>query len=1188
MHSHHTRIFLRIFSLVFFLLFSVNLGAGDPATDDLAPFGSYASGSSGAVVTGDFGGKGPGVIFSYSDGQDILAYYLLQNEFSQGALTIHVKYNDYEEIIPVFKGGTLYRDSRGQLLQPDDSRRKVTLLKPDFDGKSLTLLFAENDQPQNTFSYTITIKGRTLVIDASSDSSKKQYLQNYGGTTLGSIQGFQQDHLNINYMMLAPINIVLDNSQRPLYFYTLYYDPTQTNGQNYERVGCGTPTTDPCYIKFTYSGRRNNSETLALQERIYLTVSDTVDDTLVKINNPPSPYKGLLQTKTQLDIYGTGLFSRFNKDALGLQWTAPAAGQALLKTSLRRTGRAGDYLACAPISLSASEGVQFTILQNNAKIFADALPGQDLLPEEHTLQLQVAPGDTLRFLLSAPFSNLCEDTQASISILLNGKEYSYPQQFSTVQGKDGWEYIAFIDGVYQQLSFDTRLRRWQTPEYKSYISDHSISPPSYRQFSYVRGFVEELSNLGISNLVFFLGDHHKDGFDTVFPAAFPSNPIKGGVTGVQAVASAVKRDRTNLFSLYFIPSWISQSPVQGSPAYFTQYYDHILKDNSGTPASRQDTWINGIMGRCPGGLDVCFEKVPGQADLLCPFNGYCYKGSKSSFADVGKMITSSPGRKPLMDVDIVPAEQAYDLTAVYIDVLAANSPAWQIDSYEVDSQVKSISDVLRATKNAFTYVKQGVGGPVNSEGSSMQGWKNVLGGINRNEQRMDVLYAGYVDGMSFPPDFAYRDDITLIPDFAQKSINPLMVPDGVGLRGRVYNHEKQFNLDESDCKPDFYRALELAYGFANHLDDTTCTTNPFNHYPLFLTTLVKEYYLVNALQKEYRASPVAEILYESNGRLVDLSEALREGVDFADDKVSITYQNGFQMYVNFDRGSTWTIRDTPKGTITLPTYGFVAWKRGGVFGASYLQNGRQVDYVESPEYTLADGRGVETDFFGELSAAYLEIALTSGATIFCQVPFGCYKNYRFTPLTSVQVPAGTLLSTAATIPITGANIHPDARLYYLGREVDHSLYKVVDGAITLYSDGNRFRSGIGVLEVRNPGDQSAFVTTAAVPPRCGDGVCNGQETCSTCSQDCGRCKDDQKKKDQDTIRKKEPVKDVGDLQKQVGDGQQVRKGEEERTIIRKENIITSYKWHILFIALMILTAIIARIAYVKSKEPGQT
>src|SRR5215471_11496372 len=65
-------------------------------------------------------------------------------------------------------------------------------------------------------------------------------------------------------------------------------------------------------------------------------------------------------------------------------------------------------------------------------------------------------------------------------------------------------------------------------------------------------------------------------------------------------------------------------------------------------------------------------------------------------------------------------------------------------------------------------------------------------------------------------------------------------------------------------------------------------------------------------------------------------------------------------------------------------------------------------------------------------------------------------------------------------------------------------YVAAAAAVSLSSAVGVFTTGCS-SESGNETSGGDALAAKGKKPRCGDGVCNGKETCATCPQDCGAC-----------------------------------------------------------------------------------
>ncbi|MEM7308446.1 MAG: hypothetical protein AAF682_17325 [Planctomycetota bacterium] len=166
---------------------------------------------------------------------------------------------------------------------------------------------------------------------------------------------------------------------------------------------------------------------------------------------------------------------------------------------------------------------------------------------------------------------------------------------------------------------------------------------------------------------------------------------------------------------------------------------------------------------------------------------------------------------------------------------------------------------------------------------------------------------------------------------------------------------------------DRYRAYELTYGHTSYFHSNGPIDGPGNY--LRYADMIKEYYLVNALQRRYLSSPVREIRYLHDDLPKTFEEVLFETEttdSFVDPRIRIEFDNDLFLYVNHS-AEDWlvVVSGTP---IKIPEDGFLAFQLGSPFMAfSAIPAGAEgrFDYCFAPgEYEMFDGRGVVAGFGG--------------------------------------------------------------------------------------------------------------------------------------------------------------------------------------------------------------------------------
>ena len=119
---------------------------------------------------------------------------------------------------------------------------------------------------------------------------------------------------------------------------------------------------------------------------------------------------------------------------------------------------------------------------------------------------------------------------------------------------------------------------------------------------------------------------------------------------------------------------------------------------------------------------------------------------------------------------------------------------------------------------------------------------------------------------------------------------------------------------------------------------------------------LRGYYLLQQLQERYIMEPVAEIHYFDGERLVTSSEAILRGI-YGENRLRIRYANGLVVSINMNwDGKHWLVEDG-RQVYDLPPGGWLARQGDDFLEYSAVQQGKRVDFVDSPEYVYLDGHG---------------------------------------------------------------------------------------------------------------------------------------------------------------------------------------------------------------------------------------
>lgn len=270
-------------------------------------------------------------------------------------------------------------------------------------------------------------------------------------------------------------------------------------------------------------------------------------------------------------------------------------------------------------------------------------------------------------------------------------------------------------------------------------------------------------------------------------------------------------------------------------------------------------------------------------------------------------------------------------------------------------------DSLRGFAAGFRNLRRSAGGPVFSEGN---GSNFFTAGLDDGDYGK---LKGFAGGQS--PDKRRPE---LFVDFALRKIHPLhatiSLDIGYGLFAGV-------PLDGGDHQWfHHFLAAQIAFGTVGMLEPySEIYADPTRNFQWTLAS----YFMMQQLQQRFIMEPVAEIKYFDGNALVSSSRAVASG-KYKDNMVFIRYRNGLEIFVNCNwDGKNWMVEDGGQ-KYELPPGGWLARQGNDFLEYSALENGRRVDFVDSPEYSYLDGHG-QTVSRGGLTTDKIAIRHKTGA-----------------------------------------------------------------------------------------------------------------------------------------------------------------------------------------------------------------
>ncbi|HUT90523.1 MAG TPA: hypothetical protein VMY37_13560 [Thermoguttaceae bacterium] len=292
-----------------------------------------------------------------------------------------------------------------------------------------------------------------------------------------------------------------------------------------------------------------------------------------------------------------------------------------------------------------------------------------------------------------------------------------------------------------------------------------------------------------------------------------------------------------------------------------------------------------------------------------------------------------PARAVELEARLAPIiQEKFHLDTAYCDVHTAVRP-WSYCDF--DARVPgagTFAATLYAYGEIMLHQKKTWNGPVYSEGNNH--W----------------YYCGLTDGNYGQDQLAHLDVSPWLVDFDLRKLHPLCCNFGMGNLGMFYgrNQGAGDTPEERDARLDRFLAATLAFGHTGFLVMEGG-----------MASAVRSYFNVQQVHARYAQETAADIRYaDEKGNLLDTSAAVATGA-YRRSQIATTYSNGMKVVVNGHPTETWK---TPEAE--LPPNGWYAedTRDGKLIARSAIVEGHRADYVDSPAYVYADGRGRFTRF----------------------------------------------------------------------------------------------------------------------------------------------------------------------------------------------------------------------------------
>jgi hypothetical protein len=291
-----------------------------------------------------------------------------------------------------------------------------------------------------------------------------------------------------------------------------------------------------------------------------------------------------------------------------------------------------------------------------------------------------------------------------------------------------------------------------------------------------------------------------------------------------------------------------------------------------------------------------------------------------------------PARAVELEARLAPIiQQKFQLDTAYCDVHTAVQPWRYVDFDARVPGAGTFAATFYAYGEIMLHQKKTWNGPVYSEGNNH--W----------------YYCGLTDGNYGQDQAARLAENPWLVDFDMRKMHPLCCNFGMGNIGMFYGHRETLGdtPEEQETRLDRFLAATLAFGHTGFLVMEGGISNG-----------VRSYFSVQQIHANYAQETAVDIRYaDEQGRLHPTSAAVANDA-FKRSQVFTQYSNGLKVAVNGHPTETWKLQ-----TAELPPNGWLAKDaEGKLTGFSAIVDGHRADYVDSPAYVYANGRGRFTRF----------------------------------------------------------------------------------------------------------------------------------------------------------------------------------------------------------------------------------
>ncbi|MBN2494995.1 MAG: hypothetical protein JXR96_10425 [Deltaproteobacteria bacterium] len=742
-------------------------------------------------------------------------------DLQAGMLRVTASVDRGPYMVIVSQAGTRYRDAADAVLEPEEAALAAgaRLMEHRIEGDAVLLRWTE--QPgAHLLEKRIRLSLAGLSLEIRFESASTRGVDGYAGVSLGHAEGLPGSRVvKVPYL---PEAVALLPSGEVL---CAYIDPAQSSAISVS----GTLGTLPDGDVYAHGRSLAEPDTAGvgqpLAETAYVTLSGDLADVLPRVTGAGSPYRSLLSPLVVMDVWG--LHRSFGvAEGVAYSWESPEAGPA------RLTVRYAD------LDPSCGDGVAIIVRFNGASLAR--LPVANGQTEEGAFQadLDLVPGDRLRFEIDRAGNNNCDGTRLRATIDTPADLFDTQSDFSSTQGQRSFSYLEFVGEADTPMTFDEESGQWHGTGSFSRLWPGGGHPGAGKTvYLDAANMVRRYLEYGLARLAIIFHVWQRWGYDRGLPDHHPANPDWG--TGPQMAA------------------FVSEAVSAGMRIALHENYTDLYPDNA--PDYPSPLWDPTAIA-----LDRYGNRKLGWYHEGTQQQAFVIKASRmQGFADM---------ESPSIAAD-------YGPNAAYLDVTTGWSPGRAIDHDAADNAVPTLADAYAATVEHFESVKAIYAGPLFGEGGEGSG-------------RYDSYFAGYVDAVERQTEGRMRARVA--PDYELGVVRPRMLNHGLGYYSRYFVGSGQKTPDLSEVDLDQYRASEIAFGHAGFLGDSISGVRSWMHLH------APEYWLMQALQSRYAEAGLLDVAYSDQAGWLDLETALRNRLDLSRARVRIRYDSGLVVYVNRD------------------------------------------------------------------------------------------------------------------------------------------------------------------------------------------------------------------------------------------------------------------------------------------------